>query len=117
MQASGRRQRSWTASGAMAKAGTKAWMQARGTSASSAIRQRAELRLGGVGGMARQTRHAAYPRRALSSEDTGEDRALAFDALSAQPARGDNILALGMSAETFRASKNVLGPREVEHTR
>ena len=26
--------------------------------------QRAELRLGGVGGMARQTRHAAYPRRA-----------------------------------------------------
>ena len=49
----------------------------RGTSASSAIRQRAELRLGGVGGMARQTRHAAYPRRALSSDDTGEDRALA----------------------------------------
>ena len=36
-----------------------------------------ELRLGGVGGMARQTRHAAYPRRALSSDDTGEDRALA----------------------------------------
>ena len=33
----------------------------------------AELRLGGVGGMARQTRHAAYPRRALSSDDTGED--------------------------------------------
>ena len=46
----------------------------RGASASSAIRQRAELRLGGVGGMARQTEHAAYPRRALSSDDTGEDR-------------------------------------------
>jgi hypothetical protein len=29
------------------------------TSASSAIRQRTELRLGGAGGMARQTRHAA----------------------------------------------------------
>ena len=71
----------------------------RGTSASSAIRQRAELRLGGVGGMARQTRHAAYPRRALSSDDTGEDRALASDAqephpagelLSARPARGSD---------------------------
>src|SRR5206468_1042104 len=71
----------------------------RGTSASSAIRQRAELRLGGVGGMARQTRHAAYPRRALSSDDTGEDRALASDAqephpagelLFARPARGSD---------------------------
>src|SRR3954471_11335269 len=61
--------------------------------------QRAELGLGGVGGMARQTRHAAYPRRALSSDDTGEDRALASDAqephptgelLSARPARGSD---------------------------
>ena len=34
----------------------------------------AELRLGGVGGMARQTRHAAYPRRALSSDDTEIER-------------------------------------------
>ena len=47
-------------------AGIGAGPDQRGTSASSAIRQRAELRLGGVGGMARQTRHAAYPRRALS---------------------------------------------------
>src|SRR3954467_13420274 len=63
------------------------------------IRQRAELRLGGVGGMARQTRHAAYPRRALSSDDTGEDLALASDAqephpagelLFARPARGSD---------------------------
>jgi putative transposase len=44
------------------------------------------LRLGGVGGMARQTRHAAYPRRALSSDDTGEDRALASDAQEPHPA-------------------------------
>jgi hypothetical protein len=41
----------------------------RGLSASSAIRQRPVLRLGGAGGMARQTRRAAYPRRALSSND------------------------------------------------
>src|SRR4051794_39614304 len=76
----------------------RGWTQ-RGTSASSVIRQRAELRLGGVGGMARQTRHAAYPRRALSSDDTGEDRALASDAqephpagelLFARPARGSD---------------------------
>src|SRR4051812_26508825 len=49
--------------------------------------------------MARQTRHAAYPRRALSSDDTGEDRALASDAqephpagelLFARPARGSD---------------------------
>src|SRR3954451_16280153 len=80
-------------------AGIGAGPDQRGTSASSAIRQRAELRLGGVGGMARQTRHAAYPRRALSSDDTGEDRALASDAqephpagelLSARPYRGSD---------------------------
>src|ERR1700704_1409440 len=32
------------------------------------------------------TRHAAYPRRALSSDDTGEDRALASDAQEPHPA-------------------------------
>src|SRR4051794_8315857 len=67
-------------------AGIGAGPSQRGTSASSAIRQRAELRLGGVGGMARQTRHAAYPRRALSSDDTGKDRALASDAQEPHPA-------------------------------
>ena len=47
--------------GGVGSAGIGAGPDQRGTSASSAIRQRAELRLGGVGGMARQTRHAAYP--------------------------------------------------------
>src|SRR3981189_702763 len=67
-------------------AGIRLGPNQRGTSASSAIRQRPELRLGGVGGMARQTRHAAYPRRALPSDDTGEDRALPPDAQEPHPA-------------------------------
>ena len=57
----------------LSRSGKQGWRQVGGASASSAIRQRPELRLGGAGGMARQTRHAAYPRRALSSDDTGED--------------------------------------------
>ena len=61
-------------------AGVGAGPGQRGTSASSAVRQRSELRLGGAGGMARQARHAAYSRRALSSDDAGQDRALAPDA-------------------------------------
>src|SRR4029077_11134255 len=86
----------------------------RSTSASSVIRQRAELRLGGVGGMARQTRHAAYPRRALSSDDTGEDRALASDAQEPHPA-GELLSARsarGSARSLRRPLKSTALPRE-----
>src|SRR3981189_1935188 len=73
--------------------------------------------------MARQTRHAAYPRRALSSDDTGEDRALASDAqephpagelLFARPARGsDRSLRRPLRRLRYHESIDNLTPADV----
>ena len=56
-------------------------------STSSAIGQRVELRLRRPGQMARAAGHATYPWCALSSDDAGENRALASNAQEPHPAR------------------------------
>ena len=52
----------------------------------AAVRQRLQLHLRGTGRMARGQRHEPRPRRALSSPDPGQDRALAPDPEEPHPA-------------------------------
>ena len=83
--------------------------QQRGTSASSAIRQRAKLRLGGVGGLARQTNMPHIRGARYHPMDTGKDRALAPDAQEPHPA-GELLLPGELEAriEAFVAHYNHL---------
>lgn len=50
------------------------------SSASIAVRQQAVLHLSRAGGIAGRAQHRSCPRRAVSSANTGQDRALASDA-------------------------------------
>src|ERR1700730_16149056 len=77
-------------------------------STSSAIGQRVELRLRRPGQMARAAGHATYAWCALSSDDAGENRALASNAQEPHPAR--ELLSARRSRSSDRCIRRVLQP-------